>query len=87
MTFSTPTNLVSGNSAVALTAASEVPEVASFNVKAGLAQMLKVHPSSFAFGQAPPLLRSTDQKAKNRVEKVSRSGMLTLSIHSFHRAV
>lgn len=41
MTFSTPTNLVPAQGA-ALSAASEVPEVASFNVKAGLAQMLKV---------------------------------------------
>ncbi|KAF8924269.1 hypothetical protein BGZ58_001971, partial [Dissophora ornata] len=42
MTFSTPTNLVPAQNAVAgLSAASEVPEVASFNVKAGLAQMLK----------------------------------------------
>lgn len=41
MTFSTPTNLVADQKP-ALTAASEVPEVATFNVKAGLAQMLKV---------------------------------------------
>ncbi|KAG0039542.1 Pyridoxal 5'-phosphate synthase subunit snz1 [Podila clonocystis] len=40
MTFSTPTNLVPAQGA-ALSNASEVPEVASFNVKAGLAQMLK----------------------------------------------
>ncbi|KAF9282667.1 Pyridoxal 5'-phosphate synthase subunit snz1, partial [Mortierella antarctica] len=40
MTFATPTNLVPAQGA-ALSNASEVPEVASFNVKAGLAQMLK----------------------------------------------
>ncbi|KAF9331050.1 Pyridoxal 5'-phosphate synthase subunit snz1, partial [Podila minutissima] len=40
MAFSTPTNLVPAQD-VALSNASEVPEVASFNVKAGLAQMLK----------------------------------------------
>ncbi|KAF9107323.1 Pyridoxal 5'-phosphate synthase subunit snz1 [Mortierella sp. GBA35] len=40
MTFATPTNLVPAQDA-ALTAESEVPQVASFNVKAGLAQMLK----------------------------------------------
>ncbi|KAG0216374.1 Pyridoxal 5'-phosphate synthase subunit snz1 [Mortierella sp. GBA30] len=40
MTFAAPTNLVPAQDA-ALSAASEVPEVASFNVKAGLAQMLK----------------------------------------------
>ena len=42
MTFTTPTNLVPAQQP-ALSAASEVPEVASFNVKAGLAQMLKVN--------------------------------------------
>ncbi|GJJ68297.1 pyridoxal 5'-phosphate synthase pdxS subunit [Entomortierella parvispora] len=40
MTFATPTNLVPAQQP-ALSNASEVPEVASFNVKAGLAQMLK----------------------------------------------
>ncbi|KAF9354334.1 Pyridoxal 5'-phosphate synthase subunit snz1 [Mortierella sp. AD094] len=42
MSFSTPTNLVPAQESTnGLSAASEVPEVASFNVKAGLAQMLK----------------------------------------------
>lgn len=43
MTFATPTNLVPAQDAAALSVNSEVPQVASFNVKAGLAQMLKVH--------------------------------------------
>ncbi|KAF9165495.1 Pyridoxal 5'-phosphate synthase subunit snz1 [Actinomortierella ambigua] len=41
MTFATPTNLVPGQDAAASTNTSENPEVASFSVKAGLAQMLK----------------------------------------------
>ncbi|KAG0043525.1 Pyridoxal 5'-phosphate synthase subunit snz1, partial [Linnemannia elongata] len=39
MTFATPTNLVPAQDALSVN--SEVPQVASFNVKAGLAQMLK----------------------------------------------
>ena len=50
MSFSTPTNLVPAQaSANGLSASSEVPEVASFNVKAGLAQMLKVDDSTLDF--------------------------------------
>ncbi|KAG0256150.1 Pyridoxal 5'-phosphate synthase subunit snz1 [Actinomortierella ambigua] len=41
MTFATPTNLVPGQDVAASTNTSENPEVASFSVKAGLAQMLK----------------------------------------------
>ncbi|KAF9920208.1 Pyridoxal 5'-phosphate synthase subunit snz1 [Linnemannia zychae] len=41
MTFATPTNLVPAQDAAAVSNNSETPQVASFNVKAGLAQMLK----------------------------------------------